>query len=182
MSLGRPLLVPATLLLVLVAACGSANEKGQTAPEASTTVTVTAAPTPPESPSPRVQQPRLPPEVTGAMTVRRQVSSPTGNIWCAMEYGVECVIMENDYPALPRPGYCDVDWIDASFIIGESKGERGVCRGDTPFDEGQPTTLPYGSTGVWKGNACQSTEGGMICWNTKARHGFRIARADYDLF
>lgn len=111
------------------------------------------------------------------------MSSPTGNIWCYLDGFVECTIQEDDHPrAVPQDCGGVGDWTDNLFAITQSAGARGGCRSDTPFSDGRPPGLEYGTTALTPGHACQSQTTGMTCWDRKTGHGFRLSRASYDLF
>ena len=99
-----------------------------------------------------------------------------------MQYQTVCLANEMDYPAPPRPADCQTDW-GPFFYIGDDSGSFGICAGDPQIPAPTPPPpMPYGTTSVSAGQACQSTESGVVCWDTKTRHGFRVARADYELF
>lgn len=122
------------------------------------------------------------PLIEGPLLNLRQVRSPTGNIWCSLEYGVECMVRENDYEPLPRPPDCSLDWTDHEFALGDTGLPiRGACRGDTSYSS-EPPVLPYGRTTLVENRACQSTEMAMMCWSTQSGHGFWLSRAGYNLF
>lgn len=191
----RRLCVCAAVVLVLVGGCSDGGEPARetAVPAVTETVTQTVSPTAEPSTSEAPSEPPssaassaapsgdLVPDIDGPVVALGQVSSPSGNIWCSLEYGIECSVRENDYPPLPRPAECDLDWADNQFYAGADVGTRGICRGDVTF-EGRPPALAYGSTSVLEGRACQSTEEAMTCWDTASRHGFRLSRASYDLF
>jgi hypothetical protein len=159
-----------------LSACGGAGSSDRAAPRprATVTVTVTASPNGPATTE-------LPPPIVGQVRRLAQITSPSHNIQCSLDRGVDCVIEESDYEDLPEPTDCQVDWTDHRFIIGDHGGVRGVCTGEPPLTE-VPDVLPYGVTTVWKTQVCQSQETGMTCWDTRTGHGFRIARASYTLF
>ncbi|SEC62139.1 hypothetical protein SAMN04489844_2646 [Nocardioides exalbidus] len=163
----------------------SADESA--APTVTQTVTETASPTE-TSTSPTTQTPSgsiTPtagaPAVDGPVVAQDQLSSPSGNIWCSLEYGIECEVKESSYQPLPKPADCRLDWADNQFRVDRSTGARGICRGDVTFTE-QPPELTYGTTSVVGDRACQSTETAMTCWDTGSGHGFRVSRDDYQLF
>ena len=41
--------------------------------------------------------------------------------------------------------------------------------------------LPYGTTSVVGRMSCLSRLTGMVCWSGRSGHGFRLARAAYEL-
>lgn len=189
------------LLLGTPLACGVGSDPGtaSSAPTSTPTATVTVT----SRAEPRTTAPRPvtvapsaapveatehvgpvsgPPAVTGPTVERGEFSSPTGNIWCSLAYAVECVVQEDSYATVPaRP--CEAgDWIDAWFTVGPDSGVRGDCRSDTPFADGRPSALDYGTTAVAQGRACTSETTGMTCWDTRSGHGFRVSRSSYDLF
>lgn len=185
-------------LLVTPLACGVGPDPGTPASAPTSTVTVTTRSGPTvTAPRPVTVAPSAapvqaaaasgtpesgPPVITGPTVERAQVSSPTGNIWCSLEYAVECVVQEDDYPTeTARP--CEAgDWSDAWFSVGPDSGARGGCRSDTPFGDRRPPALDYGTTAVAQGRACTSETTGMTCWDTRSGHGFRVSRSSYDLF
>ena len=191
-----PVTLLMTLLMTLVA-CGVGADPGTPSSAPSSTVTVTARSVPrTTAPRPVTVAPSAapveaaehvgpvtgPPAVSGPTVERGEFSSPTGNIWCSLAYAVECVVQEHTYPTVSdRP--CEAgDWIDAWFTVGPDSGVRGDCRSDTPFADGRPRPLDYGTTAVAQGRACTSETTGMTCWDTRSGHGFRVSRASYDLF
>ena len=192
---GRAALLP---LLVTLLACGVGSDPGAPASAPTSTVTVTAraqpattAPrpvtvAPSAAPTERVEPSTVsvtgPPEVTGVTVEATQVSSPTGNIWCSLAYAVECVVQEDAYPSVPAQACEAGDWVGTWFVVGPEAGVRGSCRSDTPFDDGRPPALDYGTTAVAQGRACSSETTGMTCWDTRSGHGFRVSRSSYDLF
>lgn len=189
----------AALLPLLVAplACGVGSDPGTPASAPTSPVTVTprseptvTAPRPvtvapsaaPVEAAEHVTPVTGPPSVTGPTFERAQVSSPTGNIWCSLVHAVECVVQEDSYQTMP-PQPCEAgDWSDAWFAVGPDSGVRGGCRSDTPFGDGRPPALDYGTTAVAQGRACTSETTGVTCWDTRSGHGFRVSRGSYDLF
>ena len=188
----------ALLLLLAPAACGGDSDPGGSGAAPTATVTVTAPPgptstaprpasvapsaAPTERAEPSTASVTGPPEITGVTVEETQVSSPTGNIWCSLEFGVECVVQRADYPSIAAQPCEFGDWIDTWFVVGPESGIRGSCHSDTPFGDGRPTPLAYGTTSVVEGGACRSETTGMTCWQTRSRHGFRVSRGSYDLF
>lgn len=181
----------AAVALVLLTSCGgedtsSSDDSNTPDPTAEVTITETVTVTP----SDHTDGPESPatggggniPLIEGTVLDLRQVRSPSGNIWCSLEYGIECQVRENDYEPVPRPEDCNLDWTDREFAVGDTGLPfRGTCRGDTSYS-GEPPVLPYGRTTLVENRACKSSEEAMVCWNTDSRHGFRLSRASYDLF
>ena len=119
--------------------------------------------------------------VDGRVVEQGQLSSPSGNIWCSLEYGIECWVFENSYDPIARPKDCDYDWAENQFLVTDTAGVRGICRSDSTFDA-QPPVLPYGTTSILNDAACASTKIAMLCWDIRSGHGFRVSRASYDLY
>jgi hypothetical protein len=87
-----------------------------------------------------------------------------------------CIAEETDYDDPPRSEDCEYDWAPF-FVLGYDGGEYGLCLSDVVIDPSAPrTALPYGTTSVVEGNACQSATTGVTCWDTESGHGFRVAR------
>lgn len=162
-----------------------ATPSGQASPPAATftvTETVTVSPS---TPSPTINSKApvsLPPTITLKVVEQGLLSSPSGNIWCALEYGIECIVLDHTYD--PLSGDCGGvgDWVDSRFSVTEDHGVRGGCQSDTLFGDGQPPPLAYGTTALMGGHACQSTTTAMICWDIESEHGFRVSRTSYELF
>jgi hypothetical protein len=172
-------LVTGVCLAAAASACGSgSSDRAAPRPVATATVTVTATPSA-SGTRPSADQ-TLPPPVSAEVRHLGQLTSPSGNIQCALDVVLACVIQEATYEPLDRPR-CPLDWNDHYFGVGQRSGFRGTCAGDTPFT-GRPTVLPYGVSSIMGHRACLSEESGMTCWDTSTRHGFRIARASYTIF
>jgi hypothetical protein len=159
---------------------GGSSDRAGTKPRPHATVTVTATSTAPATTGSELGQTSLPPTTSSDVRHVGQVISPSGNIRCALDVVVACVIQDETYEPLERPP-CPVDWNDHYFGIGPKSGFRGICAGDTPL-AGGPTVLPYGVTSTIGPHACLSEETGMTCWDTRTQHGFRIARTSYTIF
>lgn len=188
-TIARRLLAGSVAAVVLVLpACSSkngTNADGTNPADPTVTKTVTEAlgqdqpeSTPPESPT---ADEGVTSAVDGRVVAQRQLSSPSGNIWCSLEYGIECWVFENSYDPIARPTDCDFDWAENQFFVTDTAGVRGICRSDSTFNE-QPPVLSYGTTSIVNDAACASTEIAMLCWDTMSGHGFRVSRASYDLY
>ena len=130
----------------------------------------------PESVDPAA--PGFPPQPTGRRVSRLGFASPTGNIVCQMSRtGASCVIGERDY-RVPSPEGC-VDGRSALFTV-ERRGPAtfGACEGGVVVPG---SSLPYGTASVVGPMTCLSRQTGMFCWSGRTGHGFRVARASYDL-
>ena len=64
--------------------------------------------------------------------------------------------------------------------MGAGKAEL-TCATDTVADPGLQV-LQYGQAVSFGGVVCDSQETGVRCVNRATGHGFRVARASYDLF
>ncbi|RYB93086.1 hypothetical protein EUA93_01185 [Nocardioides oleivorans] len=181
---GRRTTYAAVVVVLALSGCsggggGGASADESTAPTVTQTVTETASPS--ESPDESASEAAGAPDIDGAVVEQDQLSSPSGNIWCSLELGIECEVRESSYGPLRKPADCQLDWAENQFWVNDSTGARGICRGDVTFTS-QPPELAYGTTSVVADRACQSTETAMTCWNTGSGHGFRVSRNDYRLF
>jgi hypothetical protein len=123
--------------------------------------------------------PGFPPRRSPTVVRRREFTSPTGNITCQMDrrYAV-CIIGERDYPVTPRAADCTQDRAPLFSVRTGGKATFGSCEGGVV---GPGSSLPYGTTSVVGPMACLSRQSGMLCWSSRTGHGFRVARASYDL-
>jgi len=108
-------------------------------------------------------------------------ASPTGNIACSMS-GAEarCDLAQNSWELPPRPADCAGEFGTGAVLAGTEAGKLS-CVSDTLVDPSLKV-LDYG-TAVRLGTVvCASRETGVRCEDDRTRHGFQVARADYELF
>ena len=172
--------------LLLVTGCGgdgsgTSGSAGR-APDRSSSQSTSASSTPPGTQSPATVDaaaPGFPPARSGTVVERREFTSPTGNITCQMDRTyATCLIGEHDYPVPPREADCELDWAPLFSVGTGGNAVFGSCEGGVVVPG---TSLPYGSTSVVGPMTCLSRQSGMFCWNSRTGHGFRVARATYDL-
>lgn len=108
-------------------------------------------------------------------------SSPSHNIGCAMTTRyARCDIQNRNWAPPRQPRTCRLDW-GGGLEIG-TRGRAGfVCAGDTTLDP-RGRVLEYGQQQIMGRYTCSSRRNGVTCRNRGTRHGFRIARAGYDVF
>ncbi len=80
----------------------------------------------------------------------------------------------------PKPADCTGSWGGGASVSGAEKA-RLTCVDDTVADPGL-RVLGYGQAVSYGGIVCDSRETGVRCVNRATGHGFRVARASYDLF
>jgi hypothetical protein len=124
--------------------------------------------------------PGFPPTQSAVVVHLREFTSPTGNITCQLRReAAACVIAEHDYPASDRPDGCGGRWLPF-FQVDRTRAARlGPCEGGVVAPSGG--ALRYGTTSVVGPMSCLSRISGMVCWSSRSGHGFRLARAAYDL-
>lgn len=187
----RPRSVPLPPVLLALCLAGACGGDGDAVPEPTVTVTVTetapgkrvtSAPdtdTPAQEGAKPDEQRGFPPVIDGPTTDADSIRSPTGNIHCVLYHRfAECLVREREYGVPPEDPNCRFDWT-AFFWVHTEEAGYGQCRSDS-IDQAE-TTLAYGTTSVVGRMACQSQESGMYCWDTHGGHGFRAARASYDV-
>jgi hypothetical protein len=108
-------------------------------------------------------------------------TSPSGNISCLImtdtEPQVRCDLAES---AIPKEHDCGGtgDWgLSVTLVAGHKAAME--CISDTVMQPGIPT-LAYGQKTTVGAITCTSSEDGMHCADTSG-HGFRLARASYDV-
>ena len=113
--------------------------------------------------------------------------SPSGNIMCGIytdagSGGARCDIQEWMFVA-PTPLECgEVNYNVGTAEVGaDGSGTLGACVGDTVADPASPV-LAYGANAGAGDFACHSAQDGVTCANLITGHGFRLARASYQLF
>ena len=123
---------------------------------------------------------RLPPARSATVVSRRSFTSPTGNITCQLTRDdAACVIAEHDYPASDRPDGCTGRWLPLLEVGRSGAARLGPCEAGVVAPSGG--ALPYGTTSVVGRMSCLSRLTGMVCWSGRSGHGFRLARAAYEL-
>ena len=192
--MGRTGLVLAAALLVL-AGCGGDGAAGTSGgPDADGTRAAgtpsssggppsgAAASDQPASDQPAVDPaaPGFPPTRSATVVSRRSFTSPTGNITCQLrrDYAA-CVIAEHDYPADDAPEGCTGRWLPLLEVDVSGTARLGPCEAGVVAPSGG--ALPYGTTSVVGPMSCLSRVTGMTCWSSRSGHGFRLARAAYEL-
>jgi len=124
--------------------------------------------------------PGFPPVRSAVVVHRRQFSSPTGNITCQLRRdAAACVIAEHDYPAGDRPDGCAGRWLPLLEVGVSGPARIGPCEAGVVAPSGG--ALAYGTTSVVGRMRCLSRLTGMVCWSNRSGHGFRLARAAYEL-
>jgi hypothetical protein len=114
------------------------------------------------------------------VVARRSFTSPTGNITCQLRRdSAACVIAKHDYPASDRPEGCAGRWLPLLEVDRSQPARLGPCEAGVVAPSGG--TLPYGTTSVVGRMSCRSLVSGMVCWSGRSGHGFRLARAAYEL-
>jgi len=111
-------------------------------------------------------------------------STPSRNIACSMSDGptgeTRCDVAQHTWQLPPKPPDCTLDYGGGAVLTGTGRGEL-TCAGDTVADPSL-AVLPYGQAVVYGGVVCVSRESGVRCTNPATGHGFRVARASYELF
>ncbi len=108
-------------------------------------------------------------------------ATPSRNIACMMSADeVRCDVAQRSWQTPPKPAGCGGDYGKGAQLAGAGSGEL-TCAGDTMADPGL-TVLAYGQGVRFGGVVCVSRETGLRCANESTGHGFRVARASYDLF
>lgn len=114
-------------------------------------------------------------------------STPSRNISCRLtdtsstgDGDARCDVTQNSWPLPPKPADCSGAWGGGASVSGAAKAEL-TCASDTVADPGL-RVLAYGQALSYGGVVCDSQETGVRCVNRATGHGFRVARASYDLF
>ena len=180
--------------LLLLAGCGGDGPAGTsgareadgsqpagTATSPATTATSSASDQPvADQPEVDPAAPGFPPTRSGTVVSRRSFSSPTGNITCQLtRTDAACVIAEHDYPASDRPDGCTGRWLPLLEVDRSGPARLGPCEAGVVAPSGG--ALAYGTTSVVGRMRCLSRLTGMVCWSGRSGHGFRLARAAYEL-
>ena len=105
-------------------------------------------------------------------------TSPTHNIGCYVDRtAARCDISHHTYKAPAKPTACPGDWGDSIEVVGHA---RFVCHGDTTL--GATYVLDYGHRVRFGNKVCISRHRGIVCKNVRTGHGFRIAKAAYQIW
>jgi hypothetical protein len=107
--------------------------------------------------------------------------TPSGNIACAMsDDEVRCDVAQRSWTLPAIPADCEQEFGAGAVLSGGRVGEL-TCAEGTVAGRGLEV-LEYGSAVRRKGVLCASRETGVRCEDEQSRHGFQVARADYELF
>ena len=124
--------------------------------------------------------PGFPPTRSATVVARRSFTSPTGNITCQLSRAdAACVIAEHDYPASDRPDGCAGRWLPLLEVDVSGPARLGPCEAGVVAPSGG--ALAYGTTSAVGRMSCLSRLTGMVCWSGRSGHGFRLARAAYEV-
>lgn len=114
-------------------------------------------------------------------------TTPSGNISCQMsdtsatsDGDARCDVAQRSWQAPPKPADCAGDYGAGATVSGAEKAQL-TCATDTVADP-DLEVLQYGQAVSYGGVVCDSQETGVRCVNRATGHGFRVARASYDLF
>jgi hypothetical protein len=123
----------------------------------------------------------FPPPIDGPTTGKKEFRSPSGNVMCLITegLGVSCSIRDHVYPLPARDEDCQLDWQPIFGVGRDAPATFGSCAGDVLVIT--EVVLPYGTTSVVGRHACMSRTTGMVCWDTRTKHGFRAAKATFEL-
>ncbi len=109
-------------------------------------------------------------------------TTPSGNIGCLFDDyrgpHVRCDRLQMDRVPGGKPASCEFDWGHSVELSATGPGAL-ACTSDTvmgvPGETDGSRVLPYGDAVRYRGIACLSTEGGLLCANQQG-HGFTLAR------
>ncbi len=106
------------------------------------------------------------PTTTGEQSV---IASPTGNIVCSLGSGsgIACGVL-----SLKEEGRT---WAASAELGSSSTGSTSALRSALNHTD-EATEVPYGTSVYRIGEACMSTEAGMVCWDTSSGKGFMMNR------
>lgn len=114
-------------------------------------------------------------------------TTPTHNIACQLtdtsptsDGEARCDVTQHTWPVPPKPADCTGSWGGGASVSGTEQA-RLTCVSDTVADPGL-RVLGYGQALSFGGIVCDSQETGVRCVNRTTGHGFRVARASYDVF
>ena len=102
---------------------------------------------------------------------------PSKNIGCGFDSGVlRCDILSGLQPEPSET--CELDW--TGIVLEETGPAQPECAGDTIYEASAPV-LAYGDAWFREGISCVSSKSGLAC-DSAAGHGFKLARAAWDVF
>jgi Family of unknown function (DUF6636)/Protein kinase domain len=114
-------------------------------------------------------------------------TTPSRNISCQLtdtsstgDGEARCDVAQTTWPLPPKPTDCAGAWGGGASVSGAERA-RLTCASDTVADP-ELQVLAYGQGLSYGGVVCDSQETGVRCVNRATGHGFRVARASYDLF
>jgi len=114
-------------------------------------------------------------------------TTPSRNISCQLtdtsptgDGDARCDVAQTTWPLPPKPADCAGAWGGGASVSGAERAQL-TCASDTVADPGL-RVLEYRQAVSYGGVVCDSQETGVRCVNRATGHGFRVARASYDLF
>jgi len=114
-------------------------------------------------------------------------TTPSRNIACLLtdtsptgDGEARCDVAQTTWPLPPKPADCAGAWGGGASVSGVERAQL-TCASDTVADPGL-RVLEYHQAVSYGGVICDSQETGVRCVNRATGHGFRVARASYDLF
>ena len=114
-------------------------------------------------------------------------TTPSRNISCRLtdtsptgDGEARCDVAQTTWSLPPEPADCAGAWGGGASVSGAERA-RLTCASDTVADPGL-RVLEYHQAVSYGGVVCDSQETGVRCVNRATGHGFRVARASYDLF
>ena len=114
-------------------------------------------------------------------------TTPSRNISCQLtdtsptsDGAARCDVAQSSWPLPPKPADCAGNWGGGVAVSAAEKAQL-TCASDTVADPGLEV-LAYGQAVSYGGIVCDSQETGVRCVNRATGHGFRVARASFDLF
>jgi hypothetical protein len=114
-------------------------------------------------------------------------TTPSRNIACRLtdtsptgDGDARCDVAQTTWPLPPKPTDCAGTWGGGASVSGAERAQL-TCASDTVADPGL-RVLAYRQAVSYGGVVCDSQETGVRCVNRATGHGFRVARASYDLF
>lgn len=114
-------------------------------------------------------------------------TTPSRNISCQLtdtsptgDGDARCDVAQTTWPLPPKPADCAGAWGGGASVSGAERAQL-TCASDTVADPGL-RVLEYRQAVSYGGVVCDSQETGVRCVNRATGHGFRVARASFDLF
>ena len=114
-------------------------------------------------------------------------TTPSRNISCRLtdtsptgDGEARCDVAQTTWSLPPKPADCAGAWGGGAAVSG-AEPARLTCASDIAADPGL-RVLEYRQAVSYGGVVCDSQETGVRCVNRATGHGFRVARASYDLF